>query len=163
MLRLALPDEAATEALGRALAQTAPLSGWVALQGPLGAGKTTLVRAFLRALGHAGRVQSPTYTLVEPYEIEGRRIAHYDLYRLAGAEELEGLGAREDFDAHTLCLVEWPERGAGLLPPADIGIHLAYAPAGRSCALEASSPVGAAWLARVEAALKEGGLSPSSH
>ena len=128
MLRLELADEAATQALGGVLAQTAPPSGWVALHGHLGAGKTTLVRAFLRALGHDGRVVSPTYTLVEPYEIQGRRIAHYDLYRLADAEELEWMGAREDFGADTLCLVEWPERGEGVLPPPDLVIRLEHQP-----------------------------------
>ncbi len=161
MLRLELADEAATEALGGVLAQTAPRSGWVALHGQLGAGKTTLVRSFLRALGYAGRVVSPTYTLVEPYEIQGRRIAHYDLYRLADAEELEWMGAREDFGADTLCLVEWPERGEGVLPPPDLAIRLEHQPAGRTCFLEALSPTGASWLVRVKDRLKEWGLSPS--
>lgn len=163
MLSLALADEAATEALGVLLAKTAPRSGWVALHGPLGAGKTTLVRAFLRALGYQGRVVSPTYTLVEPYEVEGRRIAHYDLYRLADAEELEWLGAREDFGADTLCLVEWPERGEGVLPPPDLSLHLEHRPDGRGCMLEAHSRVGGQWLEQVKERLKEDGLSYSWH
>jgi len=161
MLALTLPDESATQALGGVLAETAPASGWVALHGHLGAGKTTLVRAFLRAMGYTGRVVSPTYTLVEPYEIGDRRIAHYDLYRLADAEELEWMGAREDFGADTLCLVEWPERGEGVLPPPDLSIRLEHQPDGRACFLEALSPIGETWMARVEDRLKEWGLSRS--
>ncbi|MEF3193966.1 MAG: tRNA (adenosine(37)-N6)-threonylcarbamoyltransferase complex ATPase subunit type 1 TsaE [Halothiobacillaceae bacterium] len=161
MLTVDLPDEAATQALGSVLAHTAPRSGWVALHGHLGAGKTTLVRAFLRALGYQGRVVSPTYTLVEPYEIGGRRIAHYDLYRLADAEELEWMGAREDFGADTLCLVEWPERGEGVLPAPDLAICLEHLPPGRRCFLEGMRPAGATWLAQVENRLKEWSLSHS--
>lgn len=159
MLTIHLADEAATQALGRVLAQTAPMSGWVALHGNLGTGKTTLVRAFLRAMGHEGRVVSPTYTLVEPYEIGDRRVAHYDLYRLADAEELEWMGAREDFGEDTLCLVEWPERGEGVLPPPDMDITLQYQGDGRVCFLASSSPLGAQWMAQVEDRLKEVGLS----
>jgi len=163
MLTLQLAGEAATQALGRVLAQTAPRSGWVALHGHLGAGKTTLVRAFLRAMGHEGRVVSPTYTLVESYEIGDRRVAHYDLYRLADAEELEWMGAREDFGGDTLCLVEWPERGEGVLPPPDMDITLRHRGEGRVCVLRADSPLGKGWLDDVEKCLKETGLSHSNH
>ena len=161
MLNLYLPDEAATQALGAALAHTAPAAGWMALHGDLGAGKTTLVRAFLRALGYAGRVVSPTYTLVESYDIGARRIAHYDLYRLNDPEELEWMGAREDFGGDTLCLVEWPERGAGMLPPPDLAIHLLHEGDSRRAELQAQSIVGDVWLNEVKNMLKKNNISHS--
>jgi tRNA threonylcarbamoyladenosine biosynthesis protein TsaE len=165
MLNLHLPDEAATQSLGAALAATAPISGWLALRGDLGAGKTTLVRAFLRALGYAGRVVSPTYTLVEAYEIagetSGRRIAHYDLYRLNDPEELEWMGAREDFGGDTLCLVEWPERGVGVLPPPDLELHLLHADESRRAQMQALSAVGNVWLNDVKNMLKKNNISSS--
>ena len=161
MLNLYLPDEAATQALGAALAHTAPAAGWMALHGDLGAGKTTLVRAFLRALGHTGRVVSPTYTLVESYDIGARRIAHYDLYRLNDPEELEWMGAREDFGGDTLCLVEWPERGAGMLPPPDLAIHLLHEGDSRRAELQAQSIVGDVWLKEVKNMLKKNNISHS--
>ncbi len=165
MLNLHLPDEAATQCLGAVLAETAPVSGWLALRGDLGAGKTTLVRAFLRALGYAGRVVSPTYTLVETYEITGktseRRIAHYDLYRMNDPEELEWMGAREDFAGDTLCLVEWPERGEGVLPPPDLEIHLLYIDESRRAQMDAHSVAGDAWLNEVKNVLKKNNISSS--
>ncbi len=165
MLNLHLPDEAATQYLGAVLAETAPMAGWLALHGDLGAGKTTLVRAFLRGLGYAGRVVSPTYTLVETYEIAGktpgRRIAHYDLYRLNDPEELEWMGAREDFGGDTLCLVEWPERGAGVLPPPDLELHLLHEDEARRAQMQAHSAVGDAWLTEVKNMLKKNNISYS--
>ena len=161
MLNLHLPDEAATQSFGAALAATAPMSGWLALHGDLGAGKTTLVRAFLRALGYAGRVVSPTYTLVESYEIAARRIAHYDLYRLNDPEELEWMGAREDFGGDTLCLVEWPERGVGVLPPPDLELYLLHEDESRRAQMQALSAVGDAWLNDVKNMLKKNNISSS--
>lgn len=161
MLSLPLPDEAATQSLGAFLATSAPRSGWLALHGDLGAGKTTLVRAFLRALGYAGRVVSPTYTLVETYEFDGRRIAHYDLYRLSDPEELEWMGAREDFADDTLCLVEWPQQAEGMLPAPDLELFLHHQDVGRTAQFMAITPQGCAWLDEVKNLLKKNNISSS--
>lgn len=121
-----LGDADATEAMGSALARCPGLGQVrrIHLEGDLGAGKTTLVRGLLRALGHRGAVRSPTYTLLEPYEFSDLTVLHLDLYRVADPEELEYLGLREQSNARTLWLVEWPERGLGWLPPPDLEIVL---------------------------------------
>ncbi|MDX1608724.1 MAG: tRNA (adenosine(37)-N6)-threonylcarbamoyltransferase complex ATPase subunit type 1 TsaE [Halofilum sp. (in: g-proteobacteria)] len=110
---------AETESLGAALSAVVAAPCVIALEGPLGAGKTTLVRGFLRARGHAGPVRSPTYTLVESYPCADAIVHHLDLYRLSDPEELEHLGVRDLAAADAIWLVEWPERGRGFLPPAD--------------------------------------------
>lgn len=139
--RVDLADEAATEALGAMLERYRPDRGCVHLVGDLGAGKTTLVRGLLRAAGHRGAVRSPTYTLVEPYELAARRVYHLDLYRLADPEELEFIGLRELVDTGLL-LVEWPMQGKGVLPPPDLSVHLATAGDGRRATLDRQ---GSAW------------------
>lgn len=125
-----LADAAATERFGTRLAGCCGAGMVVFLHGELGAGKTTLVRGFLRGRGYGGAVTSPTYTLVEPYGCDPP-VYHFDLYRLADPEELEFIGARDYFGAEGVCLVEWPERGRGILPSADLSIHLTYAGPGR--------------------------------
>ena len=118
-----LPDEAATLSLGASLSK---FSGIIFLNGELGAGKTTLVRGYLQALGYKGAVKSPTYTLIEPYEVAGRRLLHLDIYRLADPLELEALAIRDELDPDNTLLVEWPQRAQGYLGEPDIEINLLY-------------------------------------
>ena len=129
-MRVELPDAAATEALGRQLA-TDMAHGIVYLEGDLGAGKTALARAILRGRGYPGKVKSPTYTLIEPYQFGGQSVVHLDLYRLGDPEELEWLGLRDLLTETVLILVEWPERGTGHLPAPDLVIHMEHRNGGR--------------------------------
>jgi tRNA threonylcarbamoyladenosine biosynthesis protein TsaE len=142
MLKSYLPDQAATETFGGQLATACEGGLLVFLHGQLGAGKTTLVRGFLRASGHSGPVKSPTYTLVEPYTTAHGNLYHLDLYRLADAEELEWIGIRDLFEDESICLVEWPEQGAGILPEADLRIYLQVVGSGRGIRVQAASPRG---------------------
>ncbi len=143
-----LADPAATEQLAARLAATAPSDAVVLLSGDLGAGKSTLVRAWLRSLGVTGTVRSPTYTLVEPYPLAtGGTALHLDLYRIGNPGELEFLGL-ESSDAR-LWLVEWPERGVGALPPPDMQLLLSVEGSGRRCVLQPRSAEGEAWLRRL--------------
>lgn len=146
-LELFAADEEAMLMLGARIATTTAGVGIIYLHGDLGAGKTTLSRGIIRGLGHVGAVKSPTFTLVEPYEIGAVRAFHFDLYRLVDAEELEYLGIRDYFDGDALCLVEWPERGAGVLPKADMDITISPQGTGRALRLQAQSARGAAWCA----------------
>lgn len=135
---IALADEAATTRLGTDLAQVlvARAGGVLYLRGDLGAGKTTLARGFLRAAGFGGTLRSPTYTLIEPYAREGLSVLHMDLYRLRDPSEIEQLGLVDYPPETCLWLVEWPERGAGWLPPADVTVELRYEGAGRVAELK---------------------------
>lgn len=137
--RLHLADEAATVRLGVALAarMRSRRGGVITLHGDLGAGKTTLARACLRALGASGAVKSPTYTLVEPYDLGALRVLHMDLYRLSEPEELYGLGVFDEPPSLAWWLVEWPEKGGALLPPATLQIHLQSEGLGRLAILKA--------------------------
>ena len=139
-----LPDEEATIAVGAGLAEVlknlvVQQALVVYLNGDLGAGKTTLTRGFVRGMGHQGNVKSPTYTLVEPYELANWRIFHFDLYRLADAEELEYMGIRDYFNKDCCCFIEWPEKGNGLLANADLIINIAYQDEQRIIKLQAKS------------------------
>jgi tRNA threonylcarbamoyladenosine biosynthesis protein TsaE len=132
-----LADEQATTELGAALSAVLRPGMVVFLSGDLGAGKTTLARALIQALGHAGRVKSPTYTLVEIYVISSLYLYHFDFYRFNDPEEWEEAGFREYFNDASICLVEWPEKAGGLLPPADIEIALHVAGDGRQARITA--------------------------
>lgn len=125
---IALADEAATLALGAALAPHLQPGMLVTLSGSLGAGKTTLTRGVLRGLGYTGRVKSPTYTLVEVYVFSRLNLYHFDFYRLIDPEEWQEAGFRDMFNETNLCLVEWPEKASGKLPPPDLNIRLEATP-----------------------------------
>lgn len=162
MTSLLLADAEATVALGARLAATRPPRAVVHLHGDLGAGKSTLARALLRALGVTGTIRSPTYTLIERYRLHEGEAAHLDLYRLGNAGELDFLGLDELQDAAALWLVEWPERGGAALPAPDLAIQLVVDGRGRRAVLQPKSATGQAWLERLEGALggPVGGAAP---
>lgn len=128
-----------TEQFGAELFKSVPSKHLIFLQGDLGAGKTTMVRGFLRAAGYNGVVKSPTYTLVEEYTIGTRKIFHFDLYRVVDPEELEWIGIRDYFDQESICFIEWPDRGKGFLPEPDRVITLKTQGLGRSLNMEYGS------------------------
>jgi tRNA threonylcarbamoyladenosine biosynthesis protein TsaE len=140
-----LADEAATLAFGRALAALCQGRGLFTLHGDLGAGKTTLSRGLIQALGHQGPVKSPTYALVEPYELPQARVLHYDLYRLNDPEELYFLGIRDFLEADTLTLIEWPERAGKLLPLPDLALTLHLVGKGRELSWQPHTLRGEQW------------------
>ena len=140
-----LANETETEQLGQRLAQailTQKQGFTVFLQGTLGMGKTTLSRGLIRGLGHMGSVKSPTYTLVEPYEHLSPIAYHFDLYRLGDPEELEYVGIRDYFQENNVCLIEWAERGQGILPEPDLVVRLETKDEGRSAAIMARTDRG---------------------
>lgn len=147
MIELMLPQPESTDLLGAALADTRPAQAVVHLQGDLGAGKSTLARALLRTLGVQGAIRSPTYTLIERYPLSSGEAWHLDLYRIGSAGELDFLGLDEG--AADLWLVEWPERGAGALPPVDLVVALAIDGQGRRAQLTSHSAVGNEWVQRL--------------
>ena len=148
-----LRDDAATNALGAALARVLAPGLTIYLQGDLGAGKTALTRALLHAAGHIGKVKSPTYTLAEPYQVTlaGRpvQLIHFDLYRMSSPEEFLDAGFREEFNGENICVVEWPEKGAPVLPPPDLNVFLEVDGTGREVELQALSHLGLLCLDRL--------------
>lgn len=138
---LQLKDEAATRKLAEGLAKQVKSGFKLYLSGQLGAGKTTLSRYLLRSLGVTETIKSPSYTLVERYEVDSFSMLHIDCYRLGDAEELYYLGLSDDWD-ESLLLVEWPEKAEGFLPPADLNLTLVLKGTSRSCFLEAHSAAG---------------------
>lgn len=145
-----MPDEDATLRLGAACAAGARNGLVLHLRGELGAGKTTLARGLLRALGYSGRVKSPSYSLVEPYSVLSLNLYHFDFYRFKDRSEWLNSGFREHFGPESLCLVEWPERAGDLIAPPDLEIQLQYQGEARSATFKPYSPQGEAWLASLQ-------------
>jgi tRNA threonylcarbamoyladenosine biosynthesis protein TsaE len=142
-MQIFLNDEADTLALGKQLAQLCPETLFtIHLEGELGAGKTTLTRGLLRELGHKGNVKSPTYTLVERYDLTNRTVYHFDLYRLADPEELDYLGLDDYLSDNSLSIIEWAKQGGNYLPNPDMTITLNYENGGRNVEIKAESEQG---------------------
>lgn len=142
MKTIEIASASAMEAFGAAIAKTATSAVTVYLSGELAAGKTTFARGYMRALGHNGAVKSPTFTLVESYELDHRSVHHFDLYRLEDAEELEYIGLDEYFEAGADCLVEWPERGRSALPVPDLDIDFEVCGDARVARISAATEYG---------------------
>jgi tRNA threonylcarbamoyladenosine biosynthesis protein TsaE len=149
MINVELKGEQQQVAFGACLSKAVGDKALIFLRGDLGAGKTTLVRGFLQARGHQGNVKSPTYTLIEPYELPGGLCYHLDLYRLGDGEELEYLGLREMLAEQAVLLVEWPQRGHGWLPPPDLQVEIEHAGESRIVHLSASTQEGEKILSRI--------------
>jgi tRNA threonylcarbamoyladenosine biosynthesis protein TsaE len=128
--------------LGAFFSSSLNIGSIVYLEGDLGMGKTTLVRGILRGFGYEGPVKSPTYTIVEPYDVVGGEVFHFDLYRVTDPEELEYMGIRDYFSDNSLCLIEWAEMGVGVLPKADLVVSINRIKQGRQVSLEAKTEKG---------------------
>ena len=150
ILKATLGEEKDTLDLGAALAPCLDPGLTIYLRGELGAGKTTLVRGMLRALGHAGPVRSPTYTLVEVYELSRLHFHHFDFYRFRDPKEWIDAGFRESFDGRNVTVIEWPEKAGTWLPIADVEIHLEFADQGREATLVSNTLAGQKCLALLE-------------
>ncbi|HJW25187.1 MAG TPA: tRNA (adenosine(37)-N6)-threonylcarbamoyltransferase complex ATPase subunit type 1 TsaE [Rhodocyclaceae bacterium] len=156
-----LPDEAATQRLGQILAPLLKPGMVIHLEGDLGAGKTTLVRALLRALGHTGPVKSPTYSLVEVYAVSSLYLYHFDFYRFESPEEFLDAGLGEYFHDASICLVEWPEKARGVAPPADLSCRFEHAGDGRRAELIPHSAAGEACVKSLLSNFLDGASSSS--
>ncbi|MBH0040297.1 tRNA (adenosine(37)-N6)-threonylcarbamoyltransferase complex ATPase subunit type 1 TsaE [Pseudoalteromonas sp. SWN166] len=139
-----LTDEVATVSMGNRVADIIEQGAVIYLHGDLGAGKTTFTRGVVHGFGHTGKVKSPTYTLVEPYELERANVYHFDLYRLGDPEELEYMGIRDYFSPDAICVVEWPEKGGEFIPVPDLDITLSYVGNERKIVINSASERGVA-------------------
>ncbi|KAA1151663.1 tRNA (adenosine(37)-N6)-threonylcarbamoyltransferase complex ATPase subunit type 1 TsaE [Pseudoalteromonas sp. FUC4] len=139
-----LTDEVATVSMGNRVADIIEQGAVIYLHGDLGAGKTTFTRGVVQGFGHTGKVKSPTYTLVEPYELERANVYHFDLYRLGDPEELEYMGIRDYFSPDAICVVEWPEKGGEFIPVPDLDITLSYVGDERKIVINSASERGVA-------------------
>lgn len=144
-----LPDEASLLALGARLAKAVLVPTVIFMHGPLGAGKTTFARGFLRGLGYKDRVKSPTYTVVESYDLDDILVFHFDLYRLHDSYELELIGIQDYFKNNAICLIEWPEKGEEILPKQDLSFYIEMHRTGREIKWMAFSPHGETILQRL--------------
>lgn len=147
---LHIPNEQAMLDFGSQLAAACSTPAVIFLYGNLGAGKTTISRGFLRGLGYEGTVKSPTYTIVEPYQFDDFVVFHFDFYRVHDVQELEFIGIADYFTPDSICLIEWPEQGAGLLPAADVSCYVETREGGRDVKLIAHTPGGKDVLKRLE-------------
>lgn len=159
-MKIEIENEAAMLELGAYLAALLPAHGSVHITGSLGAGKTTLCRGILRALGHKGAVKSPTFTLVEPYKINSQEIFHFDLYRLNDPDELEYIGLDDYFGHKKLCLIEWPEKAEGSLPAHDVEISIDVSGEKRNIGIYASSQSGETVCKELKNHYVQGGEAP---
>jgi len=148
--RITVDSPEAMQLLAADLARQLQGPAIIYLYGDLGAGKTTFVRGMIHYFQPGAKVKSPTFTLVEPYEDLPYPVYHFDLYRLEDPEELDFIGARDYFGAESWCLVEWPEKGGDVLPPADIEIHIEHAGEQRRVSINSNSPRGEAILQHLE-------------
>lgn len=144
-----LPHEESMLVFAGKLARALPKACVIYLNGPLGAGKTTLVRGVLHALGYEGKVKSPTYTLIEQYEVNGQIIIHLDLYRIHHLREVIDMGLEDYFLPEAICLIEWPEKGFSLLPAQDLTCYIDFEGAGRCLRLESLSKCGEEMISRL--------------
>lgn len=149
LLNLSIPNEETMLDFGGKLAQHCSPPLIIFLHGQLGAGKTTFVRGFLRGLGYAGKVKSPSYNLVESYEIQKKSIMHFDFYRIQDPHELDFIGIQDYWQPSAIFLIEWPEKGVHILPPVDLACHLELAGSGRKLSIEAKSKAGEKVVAKL--------------
>lgn len=150
MRQIHLPNEKATLKLGESIAHYSEELGVIFLQGQLGCGKTTLARGFLDAMGHRGFVKSPSFAIVEPYEDTKKPVYHFDLYRMSDPDELEYIGFRDYLVPENICLFEWPEHAARVLPPPDLRIVMDFDREGRMATLDADTAYGKYVLEQLE-------------
>ena len=149
-MSIRLTGESAMTAFAAACAPVLKQGGLVFLEGTLGAGKTTFSRGLIQALGHQGAVKSPTYTLVEDYPLDGCHVCHFDLYRLGDPEELEFMGIRDYLDQNALCLIEWAEKGHGILPAADLVLSIDDLGDSRELHWQSATALGQQWCEQLD-------------
>lgn len=150
-----LSDDIATVTMGNRIAAIIEQGAVIYLHGDLGAGKTTFTRGIVQGFGHTGKVKSPTYTLVEPYELERANVYHFDLYRLGDPEELEYMGIRDYFSAQAICVVEWPEKGGEFIPVPDLNITLSYVGDERNIVINSASVRGSVIIEKLNNSTSE--------